>query len=105
MRVFGCASPGFLLVPSTADVVEPWNDSEGPMAIGLNLMDSMRRRTHNGGMEIWVDADACPKVIKEILFRAADRVNVQVTPVANQAIQVPRSKHIPSIKVPAGPAR
>ncbi len=53
-------------------------------------------------MQIWVDADACPKVIKEILFRAADRVAVQVTLVANQAIPVPRSPHIRSIQVGSG---
>jgi uncharacterized protein YaiI (UPF0178 family) len=53
-------------------------------------------------MQIWVDADACPNVIKEILFRAADRVAVQVTLVANQAIQVPRSHHIRSIQVASG---
>jgi len=53
-------------------------------------------------VKIWVDADACPKVIKEILFRAADRVAVQVTLVANQAIQVPRSRHIRSIQVASG---
>ncbi|MBT8047927.1 MAG: YaiI/YqxD family protein [Xanthomonadales bacterium] len=53
-------------------------------------------------MQIWVDADACPNVIKEILFRAADRVKVQVTLVANQLVQVPRSKHIRSIQVAAG---
>jgi uncharacterized protein YaiI (UPF0178 family) len=53
-------------------------------------------------MQIWVDADACPNVIKEILFRAADRVAVQVTLVANQAIQVPRSSHIRSIQVASG---
>ena len=53
-------------------------------------------------MQIWVDADACPNVIKEILFRAADRVAVQVTLVANQAIQVPRSRHIRSIQVASG---
>ncbi len=52
--------------------------------------------------QIWVDADACPKVIKEILFRAADRVNVPVVLVANQPIQVPRSRHIRSIQVAAG---
>lgn len=51
---------------------------------------------------IWVDADACPKVIKEILFRAADRVGVPVTLVANQPIHVPRSPHIRSIQVAAG---
>jgi len=52
--------------------------------------------------QIWVDADACPKVIKEILFRAADRVRVPVTLVANQALQVPRSPFIRSIQVAAG---
>ena len=52
--------------------------------------------------QIWVDADACPKVIKEILFRAADRVGVPVTLVANQPLQVPRSRHIRSIRVAAG---
>lgn len=53
-------------------------------------------------MNIWVDADACPNVIKEILFRAAERVQVQVTLVANQAIQAPRSKHIRSVQVASG---
>jgi uncharacterized protein YaiI (UPF0178 family) len=52
--------------------------------------------------QIWVDADACPKVIKEILFRAADRMSLTVILVANQPIQVPRSRHIRSIQVPAG---
>lgn len=45
---------------------------------------------------IWVDADACPKVIKEILFRAAERTGVMVTLVANRAIAIPR---IPSVRV------
>lgn len=53
-------------------------------------------------MTIWVDADACPKVIKDILFRAAERVGVQMTLVANQTLQVPRSRHIRSIRVGAG---
>jgi uncharacterized protein len=53
-------------------------------------------------MGIWVDADACPKVIKEILFRAAMRTAVRVTLVANQAIQVPRSPYIKMVQVPAG---
>jgi uncharacterized protein YaiI (UPF0178 family) len=52
--------------------------------------------------KIWVDADACPKVIKEILFRAAERVGVPVILVANQPIQVPRSRHIRSVQVAAG---
>ena len=53
-------------------------------------------------MQIWVDADACPKVIKEILFRAAERVRVPLTLVANRALWVPRSPYIKTLKVPAG---
>ena len=45
---------------------------------------------------IWVDADACPRVIKDILFRAAERTGVPVTLVANQALAIPR---IPSLRV------
>ena len=52
--------------------------------------------------QIWVDADACPNVIKEILFRAANRVGIQVILVANQSIPVPRSRHIRSVRVGAG---
>ncbi len=53
-------------------------------------------------MKIWVDADACPVVIKEILFRAAERTKVAVTLVANQAVNTPRSQFINSIQVPQG---
>lgn len=53
-------------------------------------------------MKIWVDADACPNVVKDILFRVADRVGVQVTLVANQYIRTPPSPHIRSIQVEAG---
>lgn len=53
-------------------------------------------------MKIWVDADACPVVIKEILFRAAERTKVAVTLVANQAVNTPRSQFITSIQVPQG---
>ena len=52
--------------------------------------------------QIWVDADACPKVIKEILFRAADRVGMTLTLVANQPLNTPRSRNIRSIQVAAG---
>jgi len=52
--------------------------------------------------QIWVDADACPNVIKEILFRAANRVGIQVVLVANQPIPVPRSRYIRSVQVGAG---
>lgn len=53
-------------------------------------------------MQIWVDADACPKVIKEILFRVAQRTNIQLTLVANQYISHPPSKFIRAIQVPGG---
>lgn len=53
-------------------------------------------------MEIWVDADACPKVIKEILFRAAKRTGVSLTLVANQPLSTPPSGHIRSLQVASG---
>ena len=53
-------------------------------------------------MQIWVDADACPKVIKEIIFRAARRVAVKTTLVANQALTIPASPYIESVQVKAG---
>lgn len=53
-------------------------------------------------MPIWVDADACPKVIKEILFRAADRKAVQVTLVANRLLYTPSSPYISAIQVADG---
>ena len=53
-------------------------------------------------MKIWVDADACPVVIKEILFRAADRTKIEVTLVANQSMQIPKSCFINFIQVTQG---
>ena len=53
-------------------------------------------------MKIWVDADACPVVIKEILFRAAERTGVQITLVANQQVQIPVSKNVNFIQVDQG---
>ena len=53
-------------------------------------------------MQIWVDADACPNVIKEILFRAAERAGVQLTLVANQYVKTPPSRLIRSVQVAAG---
>ena len=53
-------------------------------------------------MKIWVDADACPVVIKDILYRAAERTEIQLTLVANQAVNVPRSRHINFIRVASG---
>ena len=53
-------------------------------------------------MAIWVDADACPRVIRDILFRAAERCGVEVTLVANQSIEIPRSRHIRMLRVSSG---
>ena len=53
-------------------------------------------------MKIWVDADACPGVIKEILFRAAERTKTETTLVANQLLRVPPSPYIRALQVPAG---
>ncbi len=53
-------------------------------------------------MKIWVDADACPGVIKEILFRAAKRTGITVTLVANHYLQTPKLRQIKFLKVPPG---
>jgi uncharacterized protein YaiI (UPF0178 family) len=53
-------------------------------------------------MQIWVDADACPKVIKEILFRAAEKRKIQLTLVANKLLYCPPSRYIRAVQVPAG---
>ena len=53
-------------------------------------------------MAIWVDADACPNVVKEILFRAAQRTKIMLTLVANQPISTPPSPYIKSIQVASG---
>lgn len=53
-------------------------------------------------MQIWVDADACPGAVKEILFRAAERVRITVTLVANQYLKTPPSRYIKNLQVGAG---
>jgi uncharacterized protein YaiI (UPF0178 family) len=53
-------------------------------------------------MQIWVDADACPGAIKELLFRAAERRKIKVTLVANGSMRIPRSEFIDTILVPSG---
>lgn len=54
------------------------------------------------GVEIWVDADACPQVVKEILFRAAERAQVLTTLVANTVLRIPPSPFIRSVRVAQG---
>lgn len=53
-------------------------------------------------MSVWVDADACPKVIKEVLYRAAEREQIMITLVANQSLSVPPSRFLRTLRVPAG---
>lgn len=53
-------------------------------------------------LQIWVDADACPAPVKEILFRVANRRRLRVTLIANQMLRVPPSPWIRAIQVPAG---
>ena len=65
-------------------------------------MSSEEKQRHLRVTKIWVDADACPNAIKEILYRVADRIPVMVTLVANQALQVPRSSYIRTVQVPSG---
>ncbi len=52
--------------------------------------------------QLWVDADSCPRVIKDILYRAADRAQVQLTLVANQPLSVPGSRFIRFVQVESG---
>lgn len=53
-------------------------------------------------MHIWVDADACPSVIKDILYRAAERAQLPLTLIANRMLRVPRSPWVRALQVPAG---
>lgn len=53
-------------------------------------------------MKIWVDADACPAAIKDILYRAAHRAQVPLTLIANQMLRVPPSPWIRALQVPSG---
>ncbi len=54
-------------------------------------------------MKIWIDGDACPRVVKEVLYRAADKRRIELVLVANKPIAIPRSAWIRSLQVPAGP--
>lgn len=53
-------------------------------------------------MQIWVDADACPAVIKDIIYRAAERLKIQTTLVANMLLRTPPSPYIRALQVPRG---
>ncbi|MBQ0796357.1 YaiI/YqxD family protein [Zhongshania sp.] len=53
-------------------------------------------------MTIWVDADACPVVVRDILFKAAERTKVTLTLIANQMVRVPPSRYISAVQVSSG---
>lgn len=53
-------------------------------------------------MKIWIDGDACPNAIKDILFRAAERTATRLTLVANHTVKIPRSPHISFLQVASG---
>jgi uncharacterized protein YaiI (UPF0178 family) len=53
-------------------------------------------------MLIWIDADACPNMIKEIVFRAAERLKIETVLVANQPLRVPPSTVVRAVQVPPG---
>ncbi len=53
-------------------------------------------------MQIWIDADACPKMLKDILFRVAERTKIMTTLVANQYLQTPPSRYIKLLQVHSG---
>ena len=65
-------------------------------------MARSQREPGESNLKIWVDADACPVVAKEILFRAAERTGVQLTLVANQPLGTPAAANINSVQVPRG---
>lgn len=62
----------------------------------------LEMRQHKTNMQIWVDADACPGVIKDILYRAAERAQVQLILVANQSLRTPPSQFIKTLQVASG---
>jgi len=53
-------------------------------------------------VKIWIDGDACPNAIKDILFRAAERTGISLTLVANHTVKVPPSPHISFLRVASG---
>ncbi len=68
----------------------------------ITEFDDMPPSGKPSAMHIWVDADACPKVIKEILFRAVARTSLKMTMVANTRLHIPKSPHIDMLEVAAG---
>ncbi|MGE4634752.1 MAG: YaiI/YqxD family protein [Arenicellales bacterium] len=66
------------------------------------MQTSINEKANSGARQIWVDADASPKVIKEILYKACERTKTNMVLVANQLLETPRSRYIRSVQVPSG---
>ncbi len=67
-----------------------------------NIMPADPVETAPKTMQIWVDADACPNVVKQILFHAAERWQVNIILVANRLLSTPPSRYVKAVQVPAG---
>ena len=66
------------------------------------MQTPVNEKANSGARQIWVDADASPKVIKEILYKACERTKTNMVLVANQLLETPRSRYIRSVQVPSG---
>ena len=62
----------------------------------------INEKANSSARQIWVDADASPKVIKEILYKACERTKTNMNLVANQLLETPRSRYIRSVQVASG---
>jgi len=93
------AMPGYVRanIPATVHFV-----MDRISSFPLNRWAKKGQAARNRKMKIWVDADACPVVIKEILFKAAERTGIQLTLIANQPVRVPPSRFIHFIQVASG---
>jgi len=78
------------------DKLAPRMKQKGFVLSGLTL------GIKGGYMKIWVDADACPAVVKNILFKAADRTRVELTMVANHPMKIPQRNYITFLQVASG---
>jgi len=66
------------------------------------MQTTINEKANSGARQIWVDADASPKVIKEILYKACERTKTNMILVANQLLETPRSRYIRSVQVASG---
>jgi hypothetical protein len=75
---------------------------KGKAGVQSSLWHNAESLQEDEDMQIWVDADACPGAIKDILYRAAQRVRVPLVLVANQPLHPPKSPYIRTVQVPRG---